>query len=191
MLILAFRTFEIGDQIILTAAEGSVEQIDLRATHIRTPEGRLVIVPNSDVFTSSVTNNTASPLRRATIPVYVAYKEDLARALAVARGAAKATPGVASQLPADAIIREFGPEAVVLQVTFWTDSVRGDFGSTVAAARLAIVEALKNADIMLPDPGVRQLAIKDAETWQDALSPSTEPRDAHAPTKGPASAGPM
>ena len=64
VLILAMRPFEIGDQIVISETEGTVEQIELRATQIRTYDGRLVLVPNGEVFTSRITNNTASPLRR-------------------------------------------------------------------------------------------------------------------------------
>ncbi len=41
--------------------EGAVERVRLRATQVRTFDGRLVLVPNGEVFTSRVTNNTASP----------------------------------------------------------------------------------------------------------------------------------
>ncbi|MBW3633481.1 MAG: mechanosensitive ion channel family protein, partial [Chloroflexi bacterium] len=57
LLILTLRPFQLGDQIIVGETEGSVERIQLRATQIRTYDGRLVLVPNADVFTSRVTNN--------------------------------------------------------------------------------------------------------------------------------------
>ena len=65
--ILLTRTFEINDQIVVGDTEGTVERIEIRATHIRTYDGRLVLVPNGEVFMSRVTNNTASPLRRAAL----------------------------------------------------------------------------------------------------------------------------
>ncbi|MBI3797375.1 MAG: mechanosensitive ion channel [Deltaproteobacteria bacterium] len=83
LLILVEHTFEIGDQIVVGETEGTVEQIEVRATHLRTYDGRLVLVPNGEVFTSRVTNNTASPLRRASVFVYLDYHQDLERALSV------------------------------------------------------------------------------------------------------------
>ena len=56
---------EINDQIVVGNTEGTVELIEVRATHIRTYDGRLVLVPNGEVFTSRVTNNTASPAPRS------------------------------------------------------------------------------------------------------------------------------
>ncbi len=65
LLILTLRPFQLGDQIIIGETEGSVERIELRATQIRTYDGRRVLVPNAETFTSRVTNNTAAPVRRA------------------------------------------------------------------------------------------------------------------------------
>ena len=68
LLILFMRPFELGDQISIGETEGSVERIDLRATQIRTCDGRLALVPNADLFTSRIINNTASPCRLARGP---------------------------------------------------------------------------------------------------------------------------
>jgi small conductance mechanosensitive channel len=184
MLILAFRTFAIGDQIVVGDAEGSVEKIDLRATHIRTYGGRLVLVPNSDVFTSRVTNNTASPVRRAAVEVHLEYQEDLPHALQIARAAAQSTAGVDEHLPIDAHIREFGSDDAVLEVSFWTDSVRRDFMATTFAVRLAVIEALKAAGIDLPNRDVRELVPRDINAWQKALArPTARTADASAPRR--------
>ena len=95
LMILLSRTFEIGDQIIVGETEGTVERIEVRVTHIRTYDGKLVLVPNGDVFMSRVTNNTASPLRRASVFVYLDYTEDLERAMSVILQAVSHLPGVA------------------------------------------------------------------------------------------------
>ena len=48
VLLLAMRPFEIGDQIAIGDTEGTVENIELRATQIRTYDGRLVLIPNAE-----------------------------------------------------------------------------------------------------------------------------------------------
>ncbi len=67
LLILTLRPFELGDQIVIGETQGNVERIELRATLIRTYDGRIVAVPNSETFTSRVTNNTSSPIRCAKV----------------------------------------------------------------------------------------------------------------------------
>ena len=155
LLILALRPFELGDQIVVGGTEGSVERIRLRATDIRTYGGRLVLVPNAELFTSRMTNNTASPVRRAGVQLFLGYDVDLRRATEALARAARATPGVLGDPPVTVRVRELGQDDIVVQVRFWADSRRSDFVATRAAVRAALPDALRAAGIALPDPDVR------------------------------------
>jgi small conductance mechanosensitive channel len=64
LLLLWAEPFRIGDEIKLDNYEGSVEDIQTRATIIRTYDGRRIVIPNADLFTHSVTINTALDTRR-------------------------------------------------------------------------------------------------------------------------------
>ena len=77
LLILVLRPFEIGDQIVVGETEGAVERIELRATQIRTYDGRVALVPNAEVFTSRIVNNTADPIRRGNVVIRAGYELDL------------------------------------------------------------------------------------------------------------------
>ena len=66
-------------------------------------------------------------------------------------------------------IRELGQDDVAIEVRFWTDSRRSDFVATTSAVRIAIVAALKQAGIELPDPDVRILVPRHVDKWQTAL----------------------
>lgn len=157
LLILTLRPFELGDEIVVGETEGNVERIELRATHIRTYGGRLVLVPNAEVFTSRITNNTASPVRRASVALFLGYDADLRRAGEVARDAARRTPGVLAEPEPAVRIQELGQDDVELELRIWTDSRRSDFVATQSAARASVVEAFREAGIALPDPDVRHL----------------------------------
>ena len=172
LLILALRPFELGDQIVVGETEGSVERIELRATQIRTYDGRLVLVPNAEVFTSRVTNNTASPVRRAVVPLFLGYDSDLPRAVEVVRRATAAAPGVLAEPPAAVRVAELGQDDLVLEARFWADSRRSDFTATQAVVRAEIVAALRAAGIGLPDPDVRILIPRAPERWRVALGTS-------------------
>jgi small-conductance mechanosensitive channel len=63
------RPFVIGDKIAVSAYSGAVEDIHLRVTWLRTPDGRLVLVPNALLFTSPVVNLSAYERRRASLAV--------------------------------------------------------------------------------------------------------------------------
>src|SRR6266699_2129173 len=64
LLLLWAEPFRIGDEIKLDAFEGSVEEIQTRATFIKTYDGKRVVIPNADLFTHSVIVNTALDIRR-------------------------------------------------------------------------------------------------------------------------------
>jgi len=176
VLILAMRSFEIGDQIVLGDTEGTVEQIELRATQIRTYDGRLVLVPNGEVFTSRITNNTASPVRRASVYVYLAYKEDVGRAFAAILEAVRTVPGVADTPAPSMRLRDFSQEGVQIEARFWTDSQRRNLMNTASAARVAILSALKSTGIQLPDPDQRIVTIQPGSTGATNVETSLRAR---------------
>ena len=157
ILILTMRPFEINDQIVIGETEGSVERINLRATQIRTYDGRAVLVPNSEVFTSRVTNNTESPVRRGTIEVPLGYESDLKTAVKTVREAAQKADGVLDEPATSVRVRELKQDDIILEARFWTDSRRSDFVSTASHVRASVIEAFKAAGIGLPDPDVRIL----------------------------------
>lgn len=161
ILILTLRPFELGDEIVVGETEGNVERIELRATHIRTYGGRLVLVPNAEVFTSRVTNNTASPVRRASVSLHLGYETDLKLLGDVAVTAALTVPEVLKTPQPSVIVRQLGPDDIVVDVRFWTDSRRSDFVATQSAVGAALVSALRKAGIALPDPDVRYVVPRE------------------------------
>ncbi|MFL9812187.1 mechanosensitive ion channel family protein [Stutzerimonas sp. VN223-3] len=151
LLILTLRPFELGDQIIIGETEGSVERIELRATQIRTYDGRRVLVPNAETFTSRVTNNTAAPIRRGKVICSLGYEIDIGTISHVMREAAQATAGVLATPEASVRLSNLGQTELVFDAEFWCDSSRSDFVITASEVRKALVEALRAAGVSLPD----------------------------------------
>lgn len=160
ILILTLRPFEIGDQIVVGETEGSVQRIELRASRIRTYDGRLVLVPNAEVFTSRVINNTAAPVRLGSVEVFIGYDADLDLAETVIGEATRNAPGVLQERPVSVRVRQLGPNDIRLETRFWTDSRRSDFVATSSAVRRAIIAALRESAIGWPDPS-RRVVVQD------------------------------
>lgn len=175
LLILWLRPFQLGDQIVVGGTEGGVERIRLRATEMRTYDGRLVLVPNAEVFTSRITNNTAAPVRRGSVSVFLGYDIDMERAANVIRDAVSSAEGVLPERPVTVRLRALGAADVEFDVAFWTDSRRSDFSNAQSAVRHAIVDALKQAELPLPNPDVRLVAPLEAQPWRDVLHPESPP----------------
>lgn len=168
LLLLTLRPFKIGDQIVVGDLEGSVERIELRATRLRAYDGRVMLVPNAEVFTSRIVNNTADPIRRGSIGVWLGYDVNLKKAVAAIDEATRAAQGVLPNPPPVIRLDDLGVDDLRVEVTFWTDSRRADFKNTSSAVREAILDALKAARIPLPDPDVRIVTSRTS-----TLSPDT------------------
>jgi small conductance mechanosensitive channel len=160
ILILGLRPFHIGDEIVVGETEGSVQRIRLRATEIKTYDGRLVLVPNAELFTSRVTNNTAAPVRRTSVEVPVAYGTDLARAERALLSAVQGLPEVLAAPEPSVRVRLLGTSDMVLELRFWTDSRRADLLATTSVVRRRVVEAFSEAGLPLPEPDLRRVELQ-------------------------------
>lgn len=183
LLILSMRPFELGDQIRVGDTEGKVERIQLRATQIRTYDGRVVLVPNAELFTSRVTNNTAAPVRRAAVTFFLGYDVDLRIAAAVAQRCALEVEGVLEEPAPTTRINELGRDEIELDVRFWTDSRRSDYVATCSAVREALVHGFLANGIALPNPDLRVLAPSDSRAWSIPSSTNASARDDSARTR--------
>ncbi|WP_395764230.1 mechanosensitive ion channel domain-containing protein [Stutzerimonas balearica] len=171
LLILTLRPFQLGDQIVIGETEGTVERIELRATQIRTYDGRRVLVPNADTFTSRVTNNTAAPVRRGQVVCYLGYDVELQKVLRVLEEATLRAEGVIAEPQPSVAIREMGQSELAFQVQFWCDSRRSDFMLTASRVRANLIDALRAAGIALPGPAVHQVVLREAEPAPDQALP--------------------
>ncbi|MBB3048488.1 small conductance mechanosensitive channel [Litorivivens lipolytica] len=77
VVILLFKPFKVGDFIDAQGYSGTVSQIQIFNTILKTPDNKTIIIPNGDLSTSSMTNFSAEPKRRVDWTIGVAYGEDL------------------------------------------------------------------------------------------------------------------
>lgn len=150
VILLAARPFRLGDQVVIEAYEGTIKQIQLRATTLRTYDGRTVYIPNQEVFQASITNNTASPHRRSSILVGIDYDADIGRAGQVIRQAVHGIQGISPESAIDVLVRELAASTVNLEIRFWVDSRRGEFLETTSTVAQAVKEALQVAKVDMP-----------------------------------------
>jgi len=119
ILILLTEPFQIDDQIVFKDFEGTVENIQTRATTIRTYDGRRVVVPNSELFTNSVTVNTAFENRRLEYDIGIGYGDDIDEARRLMLEAMRETNGVLETPTPDAIVVELAGSTVNIRARWW------------------------------------------------------------------------
>jgi small-conductance mechanosensitive channel len=127
LLLLWAEPFRVGDQIKLDAFEGTVEDIQTRATTIKTYDGRRVVIPNAELFTHSVTVNTAFEMRRWEYELSTKVPDGLAVLKSFLADTVAKVDGVVSTPAPEALVIDRGdPDTgmVKLRLTWWTKSPR-------------------------------------------------------------------
>ncbi|MGB5624404.1 MAG: mechanosensitive ion channel domain-containing protein [Woeseiaceae bacterium] len=77
VLIVLFRPYKVGDFIEGAGISGSVEQVQILTTVLKTGDNKQVIVPNSQIMNSIITNYSANDTRRVDMVLGVSYDDDL------------------------------------------------------------------------------------------------------------------
>jgi small-conductance mechanosensitive channel len=152
ILILINRPFRRGDQIVVKDFEGTVEHIQSRSTAIKTYDGRRVIIPNSDIYTSPVTVNTAFPTRRDQFDVGIGYGDDPIAAGKLFADAVGTIDEVETDPAPEALAWGLDDNWVTLRVRWWVKSKRTEVVHTRAKVILAIFRTAAEHGIDLPFP---------------------------------------
>jgi small conductance mechanosensitive channel len=158
ILILWTEPFRIGDQVAHGNIEGTVEDIQTRATLIKTHDGRPIVVPNAQLFTSAVTVNTAFPRRRVEHELGIGPDDDLERTREVILDELRRLDGVLDKPPPDVRVVDLGDFAVRLRIRWWIEPPRW---ADVVDAKDEVLQAVKrrfaSEGISLPFPTTRVL----------------------------------
>jgi len=122
ILLLLTKPFNVGDQIIFKDFEGTVEDIQTRATYLKTYDGRRVVIPNSDLYMNAVTVNTAFPIRRVEHDVSIAIEDDVEQAKRSMMRVMNGVDGVLRDPAADVLVVGIGDSTVSLRARWWAES---------------------------------------------------------------------
>lgn len=167
VLILVSEPFRIDDQIVFGAFEGTVETIETRATMIRTYDGRLVVIPNADLFKGSFIVNTAFPARRLEYDVTIGNGDDISAAKAVMLGVLAGLPGIEKSPAPDALVIEYADYGVKIRIRWWiTPPRRADALVIRDQVLCAVKAALTSNGIDLPYP-THQILFHDQSEESD------------------------
>lgn len=167
VLILLTEPFRIDDQIIFGAFEGTIERIETRATMMRTYDGRLVVIPNAELFKGTFIVNTACPTRRLEYDITIGNGDDPAAAKKIMLGVLARLPGIEAEPAPDALVVDYADFGVKVRLRWWIKPPRRADALDVRNEVLCAVKAeLTRQGIDLPYP-----------THQVLFHDQTEPAD--------------
>ncbi|MEG5264578.1 mechanosensitive ion channel domain-containing protein [Pseudomonas sp. JDS28PS106] len=159
VLILLFRPFRIGDWIEAQGVQGTVDNIQIFHTVLRTGDNRTVIIPNGNLSNGIITNTNRQPTRKIVFDVGVNYEADLKKALEVLLDMAK-DPRVLEDPAPQAVVATLGESAITLSLRVWTKT--SDFGDVMSYFNVEARDRLKAAGIDIPFPQRVIRVVQDA-----------------------------
>jgi small conductance mechanosensitive channel len=113
-----------GDIIEVTGFTGTVMTIDLRATELRTFDGRLVLIPNADVVTKPITNYSRTGTRRIEVQVAVSSQSDIELVRRIAIKATTKIPGLLKQPSPKVAFQAINSSKLDLVIYFWINTTQ-------------------------------------------------------------------
>ncbi len=152
VLLLLQQPFDIGDYIEAGGYGGTVIDIEIRSTTIRTSDGLLIIIPNAQVYGQAITNYSKVKQRRVSLDVGVGYESDLAKVDDIMLKVANQLPGIKDEPSPLVVFKEFADSSINATLYFWIDtSEAGYFGSLDAVVK-GIKTAFEQEGINIPYP---------------------------------------
>lgn len=125
VLIVLFRPYKVGDWIEAAGVSGSVEQVQILTTVLKTGDNKQVIVPNSQIMESIITNYSANDTRRVDLVVGVSYDDNLDRVRSTLEDIIVANDRVLDEPKHVIAVSELADSSVNFVVRPWVNS--GDY----------------------------------------------------------------
>ncbi|MGL4854423.1 MAG: mechanosensitive ion channel family protein [Lentisphaeria bacterium] len=162
LFIIGEKNFSIGDIIQLDNYIGTIDEIGLISTRLRTFDNRFIRIPNEIMIKSCVTNISKNPIRRLDINISVAYKENIPKVIETLLLLAGNNPYCLDDPPAVALFKGFGESSLNFMLGVWFE--RNDYSVVCNTVNADIQKYFKEAKIEIPFP---QLVIHRQKTSTD------------------------
>jgi len=152
VLLLLQQPFDIGDAVEAGGFSGTVTNIEIRTTTVRTWDGLLVIIPNAQVYSNPITNFSKVDQRRINIDVGVGYESDLQKAHDLMLEVAAKLPGIKDDPAPFVVFKEFADSSINATLYFWIDTDEAGYFASLDAVVKGIKEAFDREGINIPFP---------------------------------------
>ncbi|MER9328151.1 mechanosensitive ion channel [Mesorhizobium sp. M0152] len=150
IMLLALRPFRIGESVEVGSIAGSVEEIGLFATKLRTAEGVYILAPNSTLWNQPVRNFSRNGVRRGDITLSIGSWNDIDRAQKTLLAIATAERRVKREPAPTAFVAALGDSTVSITLRYWTSAA--DFFATQADLTKRAKQEFDRERISIPLP---------------------------------------
>jgi len=150
VLIVMFRPYKVGDFIEAAGVAGTVEEVQIFTTVMKTPDNKKIIVPNSQIMDGIITNVTANEIRRVDLVFGIGYGDDIDKAYKVLNDVLASDPRILKD-PAPAIaLNSLGDSSVNFNVRPWCK--KEDYWDVYNGVTEQVKRKFDTAGISIPFP---------------------------------------
>lgn len=176
IVILSRGRFVVGDQISVKEVRGTVTDITLNSTTIRTFDGRQVLIPNQIMHSELVTVQTGYEHVRTSVEVQIDAAADPTRARRIATDAMSAVPVVYEEPAPQALLTTLDKGALTLELRFWSGARQLETREAQHSVISSVLAAFIENDVRLADE------IQTIEAGPDLLKALAETTVTTTPT---------
>lgn len=157
VMILLFKPFKVGDFIEAQGYAGSVKEIQIFNTILKTGDNKTIIIPNGGLSTSSMINYSTEPQRRVDLTFGIAYENDFEKAISLIQQLVDKDERILSEPEPWIRVTSLADSSVNITARVWCES--GDYWGIYIDLQESVKKAFDKEGISIPYP---QLQIHNA-----------------------------
>ena len=150
VMILLFKPFKVGDVIEAQGYTGSVKEIQIFNTILKTPDNKTIIIPNGGLSTSSLTNYSTEATRRVDFTFGIGYEDDIKKAKEILKGLIDQDTRILQDPQPFIAVAELADSSVNIVVRTWVNSP--DYWGVFFDMREAVKDAFDKEGVNIPYP---------------------------------------
>ena len=150
IMILIFKPFEVGHVITAQGHTGSVFEIQIFNTILKTPDNKHIIIPNGGLSTGSMVNFSKEATRRVDWTFGIGYGDDIDKAKEVLSTLIQTDPRIKQDPEPFIAVSELGDSSVNLAVRVWVDA--SDYWGVYFAMNESVYKTFDKEGLSIPYP---------------------------------------
>jgi len=150
IMIILFKPFKLGDFVEAAGTSGTVEQIRIFNTVMRTGDNREITVPNAHIYSGIITNYSARDTRRIDLVIGIGYDDNIGTAKNVIEKIIETDDRFLKEPVATIMLLELGASSIDIAVRPWVKSA--DYWAARAYLLQTIKETFDEKGLSFPYP---------------------------------------
>ena len=175
IMLMALRPFKVGEYVSAGAISGTIVEIGLFATQLKTIDGLFVFAPNSQLWNTPVTNYTRAEERRFDLAIGIGYEDDIGKAEKILLDIAAAEARVLENPAPATFVSELGDSAVAINLRCWMKGADWWATSRDLTKRAKLEFDANGISIPFPQRDVHYLPLDKPASGVSTASRGTKP----------------